>query len=168
MIVKISNLSEGEHTFDFTEPVENLELQDQFVGNIKTRVDLNKLHDQIITHVHSNLVARFECDRCAKEFDTELESDYKMVYLMNEKPEDSDSLYVSYLPREADKIDFKSDVREFAILSIPMKKLCKEDCKGLCPRCGADLNESSCTCGNDNIDERWKPLLNKKDNSNFN
>jgi uncharacterized protein len=87
---------------------------------------------------------------------------------MNEKPEETDSINVSYLNRDADKIDIKSDVREFALLSIPMKKLCKEDCKGLCYKCGKDLNKEQCTCSAEEIDPRWKPLMNLKDKLNLN
>jgi len=39
-----------------------------------------------------------------------------------------------------------------------MKKLCKEDCKGLCPRCGKNLNEDNCICTEKEIDPRWEPL----------
>ncbi len=43
-------------------------------------------------------------------------------------------------------------------LAVPMKPLCQEDCQGLCPRCGRDLNQGSCACPK-NADQRWAPLL---------
>jgi len=67
-----------------------------------------------------------------------------------------------------DKIDTTNDVREFALLSVPMKKLCKENCKGLCPKCGSDLNKEKCKCITEEIDPRWKPLMNLKDKLNLN
>ncbi|MFN3694656.1 MAG: YceD family protein, partial [Ignavibacterium sp.] len=78
------------------------------------------------------------------------------------EPEDTEDINITYIKRETDKIDFDNDVREFAILAIPMKKLCKEDCKGLCPRCGADLNFEQCTCPKEEIDPRWEKLFTKK------
>jgi len=70
--------------------------------------------------------------------------------------------------RDADNIDVTNDVREFALLSVPMKNLCKDDCKGLCSKCGTDLNISKCTCSKEEIDPRWKPLMELKDKLNLN
>jgi len=145
-----------------------LDLDKPFYGKYKSFVILNKLHDQLILSVTSDFKVKYECDRCGTEFKSGLKSGYKMIYLMNEKPEETDSINVSYLNRDADKIDIKSDVREFALLSVPMKKLCKEDCKGLCYKCGKDLNKEQCTCSTEEIDPRWKPLMNLKDKLNLN
>jgi uncharacterized protein len=51
-------------------------------------------------------------------------------------------------------------------LSIPLKVLCKDDCKGLCPRCGINLNDTSCSCDTTDTDPRWAPLSKLKDESN--
>lgn len=168
MIIKISNLTVGEHDFVFEDIVEVLDLDKPFYGKFKSSVILNKLHDQLILSASSNFKVNYECDRCGAEFKTSLRSDYKMIYLINEAPEETESLNVSYLNRDVDKIDITSDVREFALLSIPMKKLCKEDCKGLCYRCGKDLNKEKCSCNAEEIDPRWKPLVNLKDKLNLN
>ncbi|HMN47594.1 MAG TPA: DUF177 domain-containing protein [Ignavibacteriaceae bacterium] len=168
MIIKITNLSEGTHEFTFEENIDHLDLEKPFFGKYKSFVVLNKLHDQIILSVSSKFKVKYQCDRCGKEFNSKLNSEYKMVYLMNEKPAETDSIFVTYLSRTEDKIEIKNDVREFALLAVPMKNLCKEDCKGLCYKCGADLNTEQCKCTNDEIDPRWKPLMNLKDKLNLN
>jgi uncharacterized protein len=168
MIIKISNLNVGEHDFVFEDKVDVLELDKPFYGKYKSSVTLNKLHDQLIVSVSSNFKVKYECDRCGTEFKASLVSEYKMIYLMNEAPEETESINVSYLNRDADKIDISNDVREFALLSIPMKKLCKDDCKGLCYKCGTDLNKTNCNCNMEEIDPRWKPLMNLKDKLNLN
>jgi len=168
MIIKISNLSEGEHNFVFEDKVDVLDLDKPFYGKYKSSLILNKLHDQLILSVTSDFKVKYECDRCVTEFKTSLKSDYKMIYLMNEAPEETESLNVTYLSRDADKIDIRSDVREFALLAVPMKKLCKDECKGLCYKCGKDLNKEKCTCSTEEIDPRWKPLMNLKDKLNLN
>lgn len=53
-------------------------------------------------------------------------------------------------------------VREQVSLWLPMRELCREDCKGLCPGCGADLNEERCGCREDFADSRWDALRNLK------
>lgn len=168
MIIKITNLSEGTHEFTFEENIDHLDLEKPFFGKYKSFVVLNKLHDQIILSVSSKFKVKYQCDRCGKEFNSKLNSEYKMVYLMNEKPAETDSIFVTYLSKTEDKIEIKNDVREFALLAVPMKNLCKEDCKGLCYKCGADLNTEQCKCTNDEIDPRWKPLMNLKDKLNLN
>jgi uncharacterized protein len=168
MIIKISNLSDGEYNFDFEEKVKSIELEDPFYGSFKSNVKLNKLHDQVIISVNSIFKVKFDCDRCGISFKDKLNSEYQMVYLMNEVPAETDSINVSYLSRDADKIDISSDVREFALLAVPMKKLCKEDCMGLCPNCGKDLNKETCSCNKDEVDPRWKPLIDLKDKLNLN
>lgn len=58
--------------------------------------------------------------------------------------------------------DYKLDLDELAtadiLLELPSKHLCKPDCKGLCPDCGADLNETACDCGKHRIDPRLEAL----------
>jgi uncharacterized protein len=168
MIIKISNLSEGEHDFVFEDKIDVLDLEKPFYGKYKSFVILNKLHDQLILTVKSDFKVKFECDRCGTEYKSSLKSEYKMIYLMNEVPEETDSLNVNYLSRDADKIDITSDVQEFALLSVPMKRLCTENCKGLCYSCGKDLNKEECNCSAEEIDPRWKPLMNLKDKLNLN
>ena len=168
MIIKITNLTVGEHDFVFEDIVDVLGLDKPFYGKYKSSLTLNKLHDQLILFVLSVFKVKFECDRCGTDFKSNLISEYKMVYLMNEQPEETESINVNYLSRDADKIDISNDVREFALLSVPMKKLCKEDCKGLCYKCGKDLNTEHCICKEEEIDPRWKPLINLKDKLNLN
>ncbi len=162
MIIKISNLLEGEHEFSFDASIKLIELDEPFFGNFQSAIVLHKLHDQIILDSQTKVSAKFECDRCGIEFIAALESNYELVYLMNETPVDSEALNVAYLPHDAAVIDLKNDLREFAILSIPMKKLCSEDCKGLCYKCGGDLNKSECTCKEPEMDPRWEKLINLK------
>ncbi len=54
-------------------------------------------------------------------------------------------------------LDMQEAARQYTLLSFPMKPLCKSDCRGLCARCGANLNESPCSCAEPR-DARWAPL----------
>ena len=92
-----------------------------------------------------------------------------MVYLLRDINSKTDEeVDITYLPHDADKIDISKDVRDYLILSVPMKRLCKEDCKGLCYKCGKDLNEGKCDCTELEVDDRWKPLLELKNKINKN
>lgn len=57
------------------------------------------------------------------------------------------------------KIDIDDIVMNNFLMNVEGKYLCKEDCKGLCQQCGADLNEGDCKCSRDTIDPRWSALI---------
>ena len=63
-----------------------------------------------------------------------------------------------YNPMESPTVDITDDVRDALALAIPMKHLCKPDCKGLCPNCGHDLNKEECICLPAEIDNEWSAL----------
>ena len=55
-------------------------------------------------------------------------------------------------------LDLSEAVRQYALMGIPMKPLCRDDCAGLCSSCGANLNLSKCDCPSETIDPRWLEL----------
>jgi uncharacterized metal-binding protein YceD (DUF177 family) len=61
-------------------------------------------------------------------------------------------------PIRGEHIDLAPLTREALLLNLPLAPLCREDCAGLCPRCGADLNAGPCGCGSDERDPRWAIL----------
>ena len=59
---------------------------------------------------------------------------------------------------EGHRIDLRNSVREHLLLGLPITELCREDCKGLCPTCGQNLNDATCDCRPDPVDLRWQRL----------
>lgn len=59
------------------------------------------------------------------------------------------------------EINLAEAVRQYAIMALPMKPLCREDCAGICPTCGCNLNEKRCSCSQERIDPRWQQLIEK-------
>jgi len=168
MKIKISGLKNGTYTYKFEGKSESLELIEPLSGNYCADIVLNKFDDQIILDVSVTSEANFECDRCSADFKRNVSGEYRMVYLLRSvENADSDS-DITYLHPDTDKIDIVNDVRDYLILSVPMKKLCKEECAGLCIKCGKDLNEGACDCTDEKIDERWKDLLELKKKLNTN
>ena len=91
-------------------------------------------------HIHS--VMRCVCDRCAKEFDKTVDLPLE-VRLAAELEDEEDP---DYFLLNGDELDIDDLLESAFILGMDPQILCREDCKGLCPRCGADLNEGACTC----------------------
>ncbi len=168
MIIKISSLNEGTHNLDFEEKIDELELNEPFSGKFLAEVKLTKLHNRIILDINLKMPASFECDRCGVNYKCNLQNRFQMVYLVGDSPEESKSDNIIYLSPDTDKIKLNKEFRDYAILSIPLKKLCREDCKGLCYRCGKNLNDSSCDCETKQVDIKWQPLLELKNKMKFN
>ena len=168
MFIKISNLRDGEYFFQFNEPVEEIELENPFYNNFTAAVKLSKVHNQLVLDAELSAHANFECDRCATVFDKPVNTNYRMVYLFSNNGDEPDSLNITYLPLDSDKIFLDKDFRDYLILAIPMKKLCKEDCKGLCYKCGNDLNKGDCDCQKNKINAGWLPLNELKNKLNIN
>jgi uncharacterized protein len=75
-----------------------------------------------------------------------------------------DELYQSHVtsnaafPIQADQIDLAPMARELVMLELPVAPLCRDDCAGLCATCGANRNDTPCTCGQPVTDDRWSAL----------
>ncbi len=162
MIIKISNLSDGSYNYKFEGEVAEIGLSKSYTGSYETNIELSKFQDQIILNSETKIKAGMVCDRCGEKYDQVIKSKHKMVYLLRGTEEENESIDIVYLNADADKINIKDDVRDYALLAIPMKKLCSEDCKGLCYKCGKNLNEGVYECNETEIDERLKPLLKLK------
>jgi uncharacterized protein len=168
MNIKISGLNDGVYDFVFEENVSKLELKEPFFGNYIAKIELKKFHNQIILNSDIFTTAVFECDRCGTDFKANLHNKFQMVYLFGNSPVENNFDNTVYLSPDVDKINLFTELRDYAVLSIPMKKLCKEDCKGLCYTCGKNLNTGACDCNKQKIDARWQPLVELKKKMNFN
>jgi len=166
MIIKITNLSNGVHCFNFDKSVEDLKIDDLYTGSVSVKVTLDKSMHQIILDTESNAKHKFICDRCNKESESDITCNFQLVYLFSAKKEQSDDNNVKFLSPDIDKIDISEDLSEYLRLSLPMKNLCSEDCKGLCPNCGTDLNLKKCRCKKSIDTGVWDALKKLKENSN--
>ncbi|MFZ5433685.1 MAG: YceD family protein [Calditrichota bacterium] len=92
---------------------------------------------------------RLECDRCLTGYDFALKVNSPMMYVLGRTSgnQDVDDPEIVYIPMGTTDLDISTDLRDFLILAVPEKKLCREDCRGICLRCGAELNVVSCSCG---------------------
>lgn len=163
MKIKIAGLSNDIHNLNFSGKTEQLELGDPFRNNYELKVRLDKSIHQLILDAELKVDAALMCDRCGAEFISERKINFEMVYLFGvEHDAAEEGSNVSYLPVDADKINISTELYDYSHLELPMKVLCKDDCKGLCLSCGKNLNEGECGCKSDKVDDRWLPLLDLK------
>ena len=103
------------------------------------------------------------CARCVEPVRIPLAADYDLIF--RPVAADSDSAERSITAQETeigyyqrDSLVLEDVLREQVLLSLPVRTLCKPDCKGLCPRCGVDRNSQTCTCDEGPSDPRWQAL----------
>ena len=95
------------------------------------------------------------CDRCAAEFDRFIDFPIDVVLVTELSNEENEDEWV--FPLEGDSADLDDIVRTVFVLNLDSKLLCKEDCKGLCHRCGKNLNDGPCGCQKE-LDPRFAAL----------
>lgn len=120
-------------------------------------------YDHIRVHGSVGTSVKLTCSRCLVEYSTEIASSFTIFYTrsVEVQPEDEvelgeeDLISATY---SGDEIDFTDEIAEQVLLDIPYKPLCSEECRGLCPSCGADLNSSSCSCSENAVSMKFSSL----------
>lgn len=112
------------------------------------------------------------CSRCLEEYEHTVEAAFKLVLQRGAHHTPPESVaeddYIELDERTEYAYDIFPRVREAIVLELPIRYLCSDGCRGLCPTCGADLNEGDCGCDRTEADPRWdglRKLLKPEDES---
>ncbi len=132
------------------------------VERIEVRLAVQKSGQEYFCQGKVKAQVTLECARCLATFVCELDGPTDFIIGSEEsaaggKDEYDTEDYV-FLRGNDFCVDISEPVRQALILAVPLKPLCSEDCRGLCPSCGANLNERSCNCNRERIDARWEGL----------
>ena len=117
-----------------TIPKEGIGLTDEEIdlrSLLTVEVHLQKVDDVIVAETRVKVVYGYTCARCLEDF---------------QRPEIMDYHFDFPLEPGLEYIDLGEEIRQEMILANPARILCKDDCKGICPKCGANLNIEKCTC----------------------
>ncbi len=106
---------------------------------------------------------RLSCIRCLQPIEEGVEVEVELLVLEGRPPATSgehalQEAELGVLYAEGNELDLDPILVEQVQLNLPMKPLCRADCQGLCPECGADRNAESCGCATRSADPRWGPL----------
>ena len=118
-------------------------------GMVRNTAGVLVMTGEITTCIHGT------CDRCANTFDREINLPINVVLVTEMANEENEDEWV--FPLEGDSADLDDIVRTVFVLNLDSKLLCKEDCKGLCHRCGKNLNDGPCNCQKE-LDPRFAAL----------
>ena len=140
-VVDLSDLQYGT-SFPVTEPV-------KAEGTVRNTAGVLVMKGEITTCIHGI------CDRCTAEFDRDVDFPIDVVLVTELANEENEDEWV--FPLEGDSADLDDIVRTVFVLNLDSKLLCKEDCQGLCCRCGKNLNDGPCNCQKE-LDPRFAAL----------
>ena len=118
-------------------------------GTVRNTAGVLVMTGHITTCIHGT------CDRCANPFDRDVHLPIDVVLVTEMANEENEDEWV--FPLEGDSADLDDIVRTVFVLNLDSKLLCKEDCEGLCHRCGKNLNDGPCNCQKE-LDPRFAAL----------
>lgn len=128
-----------------------------------------RFEKRVLVEGSVKLEAELKCGRCLKETLLPLDLAFREEYLPAE--DSGKEIDRELTNRELDigfytknELDINEIVKEQVLLSVPMKPLCMNECRGLCSVCGKDLNDGACNCRKEEIDPRLAPLAQLKEN----
>jgi uncharacterized protein len=138
-----------------------------FLVPLSIRVQMQRVGDMFVAIGRFDTRIRFTCSRCLEPYEAPLASDFNLTYIQ-QLPDTADpTLHAEIdLPAEeigmiqfyGDEIDLRDAVQEEVVMALPMQTLCQADCKGLCPHCGADLNQGDCGCKRKFVNSQFAAL----------
>lgn len=158
MKVNIQKLSEGIHEVSEEVSAEDLGLSQ----NIKTSENLvvnafvDRFEDsfRVKLNVKADLIE--QCDKCLADYKSQFDENGEQIYQVGKGEYEDDDIEV--LPDNTRELDLSNLINEVFLINRPIQNTCKEDCRGLCPDCGKNLNLTTCDCKSERIDPRLEKL----------
>ncbi len=149
MRIAIEDIPAGVNKLELTCEVEELDLKSEgvrFTGVVSVKLNLFKHEDNVFVKSESSVAIESECARCLNTVHQVLEASSENQYqpLPKIARYQLDDIGIKYYTEEY--IDMSEDLKENLLLEVPARILCSENCEGLCPHCGQNLNEGKCDC----------------------
>ena len=140
MLLYLSEITESKVTRDVEYHIAGDELGESAeIKNVSLKVEFYRAAETVSLRFFGSATVKTVCDRCLADLELEMDID-ENYYLFPENTPDVDYFY------SGDEIELDDFIRETIVMNMPGKVLCSEDCKGLCSKCGADLNLGDCGC----------------------
>ena len=170
MLLDLCKIRTPHVAFDETYPPEQFpggEDQYRIVEPVRMHLDIAKTGERFRLSGHVQTVLELPCSRCLEPFSCAVDVPFDLVYHPQtsnvgegEKEVEEEDLSTAFYDDQ--KIDLAQLMREQFYLALPMKPLCGDGCRGLCPVCGTNLNRGTCDCNREWEDPRLAVLKNMK------
>lgn len=125
----------------------------RLIEDVECSVDVYKTDDNLFSEVKLSYKHGDNCARCNEELKNLVSTDFNVTINGSTAEDDLNVAMID------DKIDLTDIIKQSIYLSEPLKVLCKEDCKGICIKCGSNNNYDECDCNDETIDPRLESLV---------
>jgi len=132
---------------------------------VRVSLDVTRTGRDIFIKGRAAAAAVLECGRCLEKYEWALEAPLELWVIVGGETDTEARENVIEIPAGAGYADLTDNVRSELLVQVPLKQLCKADCKGLCPVCGTNLNVGPCGCHIESHDPRWEALKKMKNGS---
>ena len=130
----------------------------RFAEPVLLRLDVQQAVSDVVVRGRVQGTVDLECRRCLTPLRHELDEDMTFLYRSGVQGVEAEAEEVYPLPPKGGELDLTTAVREHVLLAVPEYVNCDDACRGFCPRCGTNLNETSCACVDEEEDPRWAAL----------
>ena len=168
MLFRVQDLEVRAGRFDVDLPpgaVEFLDPKLRQVSPLRAAGKVELVHGsggEIKAKGHVTVLMEAECDRCLEPARYPVDSDFDLYYtpvtedLGDQREINAGETEIGFY--EGEGLELNDVLREFVLLALPMQRVCREDCKGICPECGENRNQVECKCHVTAVDDRWAAL----------
>ena len=158
MKIKVDNIAAEAKELSFLEPEaevnralsEGAQKEWHFKAPIEVKVSYYRAGTELFFEGRLEAPTGALCARCAEEFESRTERPFRFILtprsIAAEADAESDPTEGDYAVYDGDEVDLSPLIREELLLALPTRPLCREECRGLCPRCGTNLNQGECRC----------------------
>jgi uncharacterized protein len=161
MKILVSDITDEGLDLEFEETVRSESLA--LLSPVRVTLRIDKFGGEVLAKGEVKTRIGLQCSRCLKNFPQDVDITVNVVYHPAAELKDDekheikdDELDMGFY--QGDELDVQDLVMEQILLSVPMKPLCRESCKGICPTCGTDLNIQPCSCERKEVDPRLEVL----------
>jgi uncharacterized protein len=138
----------------------------RLVGPLELHLDVQMAMQDVVVLGRMAGEAEVACRRCLVDTRAPIDQEVTLLFREGVAPVDAEAEEIYPLPARAPVLDLSGAIREHLLLAVPEYLECREACRGLCPHCGVNLNETTCDCDTAEVDDRWaalREMASKKD-----
>lgn len=126
--------------------------------DFEIRLEAQLAGNDVLVRGHLDGSIELNCSRCLRGVPIGVTEEVAFLFRPGLTEAEAADAEMYRLPERGDELDLTEAIREHLVLSVPQYAICSEACRGLCPRCGANLNETECACESAGEDPRWAAL----------
>jgi uncharacterized protein len=130
----------------------------RLVGPLELRLQVQEATHDVVVLGRMEGEVEVACRRCLVPVRAPIDQDLTLLFRPGVSQVDAEAEEIFALPEHGNRLELSGAIREHLLLAVPDFVECQEACRGLCPHCGANLNETTCSCERNEVDDRWAVL----------